>query len=299
VTTTAAQWVETVKDYVLSGYREEQDILAAAITTTTATTLSTTDATPGIQQGAEIEIDLERMYVRSVSGTTVTVRRGYRGTTPATHVIDSDIIVMPKAPKASILRELNNELASLSSPENGIYKIATVDLTWSGSRIGYDLTSVPDVESILEVRYQDYGSFKDWPIVNPSQYELARNMPTTEFASGMGLLFNDGVAPGQTVRVRYSVPFTPLSALTDVVETVTGIPSTAVDIPPMGAAINLTGPSEIRRTFEGQSDPRQDDDVPTGAKIGSVRWLMAKRQQRIAEEASRLGRDFPVHLARS
>jgi hypothetical protein len=72
-----------------------------------------------------------------------------------------------------------------------------------------------------------------------------------------------------------------------------------VDIPPLGAAINLAAPGEIRRSFlDGQSDPRADEDVPSGARTNSVRWLMQRRQVRIAEESARLSRDYPTLLAR-
>ncbi len=296
--TTVAEWIETAKDYFLSGAREEQDILAAAIVSTSATTLTVTDATDGIQVGAEIEIDIERMYVRSIVGTTVTVRRGYRGSAPATHLISADIIVNPQVTKAAILRELNNELASLSSPANGVFKVSTADLTWSGSAIGYDLAGIADVESILEVRYRAYGNFDEWPIVEPSFYSLARNMDTAEFSSGLALMFSGGVAPGQAVRVRYSAPFTALTSLSQNVETISGIPSTAIDIPPMGAAINLAAPGDIRRTLEGQGDPRFDQDVPPGSRTNAVRYLLSRRQSRIVEEAARIARDFPVLLRR-
>lgn len=292
--TTVAEWIETTKDYVLSGLREEEDILNGTITDS-ATTLAVTDGADGIQQGAEIEIDLERMYVRSVSTLTATVRRGYRGTTPAAHTNGAVITVLPKLAKASILRELNNDLVSLSSPVNGVPRVATTDLTWSSYR-GYDLAGLTDVEKILEVRWKGYGDERLWPIVPPSEYELARSMAASEFSSGMALLFSGGIASGQAVRIRYSTSYTPLTALTQNVESVSGLAASAVDIPPMGAAITLMGASEMRRALEAQGDPRADQDVPPGARTGSVRWLAARRRERIREEAERFASDFPVLL---
>lgn len=294
--TTVAQWIDTVKDYVLTGSREEQDILNGNITDV-ATTLVPTDFTDGIQQGAEIEIDLERMYVRSVAGgVNITVIRGYRGTTKAAHTTGADIIVNPRVPKASIVRELNNELASLSSPTNGLYKTATVDLTWSGSQYGYNLTGVTDIEDVLSVQWEGYTGYA-WIPVPASQWRLGRSQDTTDFSTGLALFF-DAPISGRTVRVVYKAPFTAVAAVSDVVETVAGLPATAVDIPPLGAAINLVAPSEIRRSMDGQGDPRGDEDVPPGSRTNSTRWLMARRQQRIAEEASRLARDHPVLLSR-
>lgn len=295
--TTVAEWIDTTKDMLLSGAREELDILAVAIPDGAATTLTVTDAANGIQAGAEIEVDLERMYVRSVAGTTVTVRRGYRGSTPVAHAIGADVIVLPKFPKARILREINNELSSLSSPTNGLYRTIPLNLTWQGTTVGYDLAGVTDIEDVLSVQWQGYTG-KEWHPVPPMHYRLARSQQTTDFPSGLALFFNSPVS-GRAVRVVYKSPFSPLSTLTEVVETVTGIPATAVDIPPMGAAINLAAPGEVRRTFtDAQGDPRADEDVPPGARTNSVRWLMAQRQRRINEESTRLARDFPVTLAR-
>jgi hypothetical protein len=294
--TTVADWVETVKDYVLSGAREEMDILNGTINSS-VTSLVDTDATNGIQQGAEIEIDLERMYVRSVSTLTVTVTRGYRGSTAASHTSGATIIVLPKVPKAAIVRELNNELASLSSPANGLFRTSTVDLTWSGSQYGYNLTGVTDIEDVLSVQWQGYTGY-DWIPVPATSWRLGRAQNTSDFSTGLALFFDEPVA-GRSVRVVYRAPFTSVSALTDNVESVTGLPATAVDIPPLGAAINLSAPGEIRRSFfDGQGDPRADEDVPPGARTNSVRWLMQRRQVRIGEESARLSRDFPTVLAR-
>jgi len=70
----------------------DQDILAAAITTTTATTLTCTDYTK-YKTGQIIELDSEVMRIQSISTTTLTITRGYMGTTAATHVISSIIYI--------------------------------------------------------------------------------------------------------------------------------------------------------------------------------------------------------------
>ena len=78
-----------VHDYA-SVWLDTLAILAAAITTTTATTFTCT--TGIVKAGWLIRIDLEYLYVDSVStgaSDTVTVRRGVNGSTAATHVISS------------------------------------------------------------------------------------------------------------------------------------------------------------------------------------------------------------------
>ena len=64
--------------------------LSAAITSTTATTLTVT-ALGNHGAGTTIFIDSEQMYCTSNSSTTLTVRRGVNGTTAATHLISAAI----------------------------------------------------------------------------------------------------------------------------------------------------------------------------------------------------------------
>ena len=66
-----------------------------------------------------------------------------------------------------------------------------------------------------------------------------------------------------------------------------------IDIPALGAEIDLTQPREISRNFmESQPDPRKAQEVAPGAVAGSVNALIARRVQRIAEEAARLQRQY-------
>jgi hypothetical protein len=298
VATLASDLVATTKRHLYSGARDERDVLNGTINSS-VTSLTTTNATTGIQVGVVIEIDLEQMYVTSVSGTTVGVLRGQEGTTAAAHTTGALIWVNPRFPTFNIFQELNNELAALSSPTSGLYKIGTLNLTWTGATVGYNLTSVTDILDVLDVAYEDY-SYTNWVDVPPGAYQLMRNMDTGEFASGSALIFKSSVVvPGRTVRVRYKAPFTALAALADDVQTVSGLPATANDIPPLGAAARLAGPGEVRRTFlDGQSDPRADGDVPAGARLNAASWLLARRERRVGEEAARLARRFPVTRAR-
>ena len=68
---------------------------------------------------------------------------------------------------------------------------------------------------------------------------------------------------------------------------------TMIDIPVLGAEIDLTLPREISRNFmESQPDPRKAIEVPAGSVSSSVNALIMRRQQRINEEADRLQRQY-------
>jgi hypothetical protein len=75
------------------------------------------------------------------------------------------------------------------------------------------------------------------------------------------------------------------------------LPTTAIDIPVLGAQIALMASREIKRNFiESQPDARKAADVPAGAVMDSVRALQMQRQARIDAEAGRLARQYNVRL---
>lgn len=98
----------------------------------------------------------------------------------------------------------------------------------------------------------------------------------------------------QDTQVLYKSSFAPMLLLADDVEAVSGLPASAHDLPPLGAAIRLGMSREIRRNFfEEQGDSRRSEEVGAGAVTSSVRGLMVVRQARITEEASRLAQLYP------
>ena len=76
-------------------------------------------------------------------------------------------------------------------------------------------------------------------------------------------------------------------------QVVANLTPTMIDIPVLGAEIDLTLPREISRNFmESQPDPRKAAEVAPGSIAGSVNALIMRRAQRINEEADRLTRQY-------
>jgi len=281
--------VESTKRYLYSGYQDELNRLNGA-TDATATTLNLAFDPKGLSRGTLIAIDLEEMFVWDINQRAVTVQRGMNGSVATGHNDSALVHIKPKFSSFRIMQELNNELRDLSSPENGLFRVLTVDLTYNAAYSGYDLPG--DILSIHEVRYAGYTG-RDYHKLG--LFEFVRDMPTGDFGSGNALLLKEAAAPGRGIRVKYRAPFGTIGALTDDVPAVTGLPATAVDIPPMGAALRLTVPREIKRNFtEGQPEPRRAEEVPPGAVASSPRGLVALRMQRILAEAARLAAQYPI-----
>lgn len=289
--TLASDLVEYTRGLLESGERGEINRLNGAITNS-ATTLTAEFSMGSIVAGSVISIDLEHLYVWSVSGQVATVQRAWGGTVAASHSDDAPIYVNPSFSNFTILRALNAELASYSAPQWGLYQMKTVDLTYNAATIGYDLTAVTDLIDIYELRWKGYTT-GEWPMIR--RWSISRDMATSEFASGLSLQLDQGAGPGRTIRVRYKAPFASLVTLADNVQTVTGLPASANDIPPYGAAARLVAAREVKRSLtDAQPESRSAQDVPPGTSRSAAGTLLAVRDPRLREEAARLSQRYPT-----
>lgn len=294
--TTVAVGIERILAMLQSGNREEINLLNGAISSTSATTFTFSYDLRGIQPGAVLGVDTEQVYVSpetDATNKTATVIRGYAGTTAATHANGAQVVVNPKFPRSAIFDAINDSLDTLSS--EGLFKMSTVDLTYVGNTLAYDLTSVTDVSDVYEVRYKELGSTKEWKHVPRDGWHLQRHASTSDFASGFALVVDGYVAQGQTLRVVYKAPFTRATATSDDLQTTCGLPSTANDLLYLDAAIRLVYPTEIRRNFTAsQGDTRRAGEVPPGALTNASRGWELVRQRRLTDEIRRLKRKYPV-----
>ena len=296
---TAQTWIDETKNLLLTDYVEECDTLGTNLNTT-ETTVNFTHDTPGIVPGAIIEIGTELMYVFSVNASTndATVRRGFRGTTAASHTALDLVTVNPKFPAQLVLNAINDELADLSSPQNGLFQMKTVEFTYNIAQDGYNLTGVTDdILTIYQVTYTDDGSEDTEPVL--PAWSLRRDRNTASFASGYALILHDDANSGQKVRVQYKTGFTALAATSTALSTV-GLHSSAYDLPSLGAALRLMSTRPVRREFiDEQGSSRRADEVPAGAISASMRDLRALRDTRINAEAARLDQQYPTYWMRS
>ena len=279
--------------YLLGGGDDQVNVLTSSVTSSD-TTLTFTYSLDGIVPGTILGIDLEvvRVVDTNASASTATVLRGQRGSTAASHSAGAVVQVAPRFTRWSVFSAINDDLDDLSGI--GLYQMLTVDLTYSTSTMGYDLTGVTDLESIYSVRYS-VPSTKEWPLLLPSEYRFDRKASTTDFASGFSLVLYQGGYPGRTVRVAYKAPFARFSAATDDAQSFAGLGATMNDLPPLGAAIRLmSGHEATRVAYESQPDTRRADEVPVGASIQTASAWQRLRATRIDNEMKRLARRYPM-----
>tara|TARA_R110002020_G_scaffold183675_2_gene380069 strand:+ start:358 stop:1281 length:924 start_codon:yes stop_codon:yes gene_type:complete len=293
---TAQIWIDETRDMLLSGYVEDLDIITGDVGVADSSII-VQGISSSIVKGVVIELNAELMYVISVVSTTVSVLRGYAGSTAATHTTGDIVRVSPKFPTHRIISSLNDDLSDISSPAHGMFQMRTTTFTYNGGVAGYNLdTSGSVVDSIYEVTHAAVGVLANEPEI--ISWRLKRDRDTGSFASGNALILYDGAIPGRTVRVLYKSALTPITDGTTE-RSATGLPTTAYDLPPLGAAMALMTTRPIRREFlDAQGTSRMGEEVPPGAISASFRDLMGRRKARLEAETARLTAQYPQQWPR-
>jgi hypothetical protein len=276
---------------MLAGVVEERNKLAASLDSS-ATSVVTTYDLGGLRTGSVFEIESELLYVWNANPATktLTVERGYAGTTAASHTSGAILTLSPRFPRAQMLDAVNAELDDLSSTMNGLFRVITVDLTYNGSDRQINITNSGTIIELLDARLRYLAD--DYPVLN--SVRLQTGLPTTDFASGNTLVFDEPVMAG-TVRVRYKAPFARATTEASDLTTDCFLPATCDDIVETGVMLRMMNAREIKRNFiESQGDTRRPDEVPPGAVRDSSASLARLRRERIIAEAARLKAQYPI-----
>jgi hypothetical protein len=290
---TAGALINRVSRQLLSGTIEERNKLATTVTSSDTSIVMSYDLA-GLRTGSVFEIDSELMYVWvAESGSkTLTVERGYLGTTAAAHTAGALAILNPRFPQQQLLDSFNQELDDLSSPSNGLFRVVTASVDYNGADRQVNLTSATTIIDLIDVRLRYLAS--DYPVLRGVR--LSRDLPTSDFASGFALTF-DEVSMAGTLRVRYKAPFVRASTTSSDVQSVCLMPINMEDIVEMGVMARMLAVREVKRNFiESQGDTRRSDEVPAGSISNSVTNILRLRRDRIIAEASKLARQYPLTI---
>ena len=289
--TTVATVLNRASRQMLAGVVEERNKLASSLDSSTTSVVLSYDL-GGFRASSVFEIESELFYVweANTATKTLTVERGFNGTTAAAHSANVLATLSPRFPRAQMFDAVNAELDDLSSTMNGLFRVVTTDLTYNGSDRQIDITSSGTIIELLDARLRYLAD--DHPVLG--SVRLQTGLPTTDFASGNTLVFDEPVMAG-TVRVRYKAPFTRATSESSDLTTNCFLPTTCDDIVETGVILRMMNGREIKRNFtESQSDTRRADEVPPGAVRDSMQNLVRLRRERIIAEAARLKAQYPI-----
>ena len=280
---------------LMSGVVEERNKLVSSVSAST-TSLTLLYEVSGARVGAVVEINSEQCYVWELneSSKTLTVERGFNGTTSAAHPANSIVTVSPRFPRSQLLEAINDEMSDLSSPMHGMFQVKNLDIKYNGSDRQVNIPVFLDVIDLIDVRWRNKSD--DYRLVNG--VKLIRNLPTKDFGSATALQIDTDV-PVADVRVTYKSPYSRAASENDDLQVNCGYPQAAEDILIIGAQIRMMSSREIKRNFtESQGDTRRSDEVPPGAVGNSITNLIRLRRDRITAEAAKLARQYPTFLSR-
>ena len=289
--TTVATVLNRASRQMLAGVVEERNKLATSLDDSATSVVLSYDL-GGFRAGSVFEIESELFYVweANTASKTLTVERGFGGTTAASHSANVLATVNPRFPRAQMFDAVNAELDDLSSTMNGLFRVVTTDLTYNGSDRQINITGSGTIIELLDARLRYLAD--DHPVLN--SVRLQTGLPTADFASGNTLVFDEPVMAG-TVRVRYKAPFTRATSESSDLTTNCFLPTTCDDIVETGVILRMMNGREIKRNFiESQGDTRRADEVPPGATRDSITNLARLRRERIIAEAARLKAQYPI-----
>ena len=280
----------------LAGYTMRQDrltYLTNAVTSASGLTIPIASV-DNVARGL-IEIDEELLFVDSVNRPASSLviapfGRGYQGTTPATHTVNSKVTIAPTFPRIAVKRALNDTVKAVY-PQ--LWGIGTTTFNYSPAQSTYALPS--EAEGILAVSYSTTGPTKEWLPIRGWRHDPMANPGS--FTSGNTITLYSGVEPGRTVQVTYSKEATAMVNNSDDFVGVTGLPLSTKDVIIYGAAyrlISFVDPSRL--TFTSAEADEADRTKPIGSGSNASRFIFSLYQQRLQEEAGRLLGKYPVRL---
>ena len=286
--------VSACKDELLQDFREEQNRLEGAVTTT-ATSLITEFDLRSLQRGVYAEIGDELIYVWDATAASKTcdpIQRAQRSTTAVQHSDGDVVTVAPRFPRYRIRKMIEREIRSWPTD---VFDVGTVEVAVGTASRAYNLGISGSYYHVLGASVSPLsGEESNWREL--TSLRVDRNADTGDFASGSSITFPGTFDSTRTVRVAYSKPFT-LTSLADSVdvETGLGLDLSMVDVVIAGVCWRMLASREARRTFtEEQHESRTAEQVPPMHTVQAAeRAFKRMRDDRLKEEARRLKALFP------
>ena len=259
----------------LGGRRGKRNRLAADVTNT-ATTLSFDFDLTGLTAGGHLELvdgdTYERVYVWAVNpdAKTAEVERGFEGTTAQAFTAGAHVIVSPVHTVDEVMKAIKAELRSL--PGQGFHRQNEASVAYDYTDNTFPLSGLSNYTSIYGVQYDHAGRthwLRGWRI----DHDL--------------LIPHETLPAPLTATILYRDTYTLPNALSDDLEAVCGLPESAHDILPLGAAARLMNEPEARRTdISAQGGSRRGQEVTHTDLVRRGATLKLQRDERIAEEVN-------------
>jgi hypothetical protein len=289
--------VDEVKSNLI-GYTLRQERLTYVTNSsglTTSTSAITVGSSDNLAKGT-IEIDDELIWIDSFdkSNNTLNVApgfgRGYMGTTPAPHSVNSMVTLSPSFPRFSIKKAINDTIKSFYPK---LFAVGSTTFTFNAAQTTYALPD--DAREVLYMSWQTTGSSREWLPIKRWRFDPLANVPTFNTQKTVNIYEN--IQPGRTIKVWYTMVPDTMDANTDDFVDVTGLPESSQDVVVYGACYRLlTFLDAGRINLTSAESDFADSKNPYNSGSGASRYVFALFQQRLQEESLKLSDQFPIRL---
>lgn len=275
--------------FTMEGYGLDQP--AAAYITGAGLTAATDSLTFTVADSANLsegiaEIGDELVYIQSVDEATHTATiapdgRGYRGTTPAAHGLNSRVTMGPVLPKALVKRKINETIVGLWPT---IWGEATTTVTTSPVTVGHELPA--DTEEVVSVDHESDDITSTWGPVRRWRFESSAD--TVDFPSGKALFIYQDVSGSSPVRIRYRKAPTELPLDSDDLST-SGLRASARSVVVAGAVWRLVSSMDLGRLkLNSATMDMMDQEAPLGSATQLAGYLRRVYERELLDEQQRL-----------
>lgn len=288
----------------LAGYTLQQDQtthLTTAITTTTSTLAAPTVFSLAADQVGEgiVEIDDELIWVNeydriSRNATVPPYGRGFMGSTAATHVAGSRVVIKPTFPRTSVKRAIQDTIRAIGS---SIFAAKNTSFIYNSTIDSYAFLNL-NIQNILRMSWQDIGSSQRWIPITKWLWDGSPDVATWGAGSQL-LTINDGrIQTGRKVNVTYATAPAILSTTSEAsFAAQTGLPESVKDVVVLGAAYRLLSFLDpARNTLTSPQADEIDSKRPYGSGNSSTRELYKLYTTRLAEETQAQQQQYPPRI---
>ena len=290
--------VSTLVDRIYRDFLNKPDDLSAfsrldgAITDTTGTSvvyetgLFSSEEENLLGNGALVEVDQELMLVTAAntSTRTLTVSRGYSGTTAATHADKTNIFINPTFPRKSVFDAVSDNISRLYP---SLYNVTTTNVV---ANTTYQEVPASTVEILTS--YVQNSSGEQY---TSAGIELLRDFPPSSTNTAVQF-FN--TSNGKTVHLVVKRKFVRPTDETSDIETVCLVSPEYEQIVMVGAVADIVGATDIdASTQEFITEKLAADSYPVGSGERLRNALLRLRSLLIDEARGNLRSLYPAPVS--
>ena len=290
--------VSTLVDRIYRDFLNKPDDLSAfsrldgAMSDTTGTTLVyesglfSSEEENLLGNGALVEVDQELMLVTSAntSTRTLTVSRGYAGTTAATHADETNVFINPTFPRKSVFDAVADNIVRLYP---SLYNVTTTNVTSNSTYAEVPASTVEVLTSYVQnASGEQYTS---------AGIELLRDFPPSTTNTAVQF-FN--TSNGKTVHLVVKRKFVRPTAETDDLATTCLISNEYEQIVMVGAVADIVGATDIDATTqEFITEKLAQENYPVGSGERLRNALLRLRSLLIDEARGNLRSLYPAPVS--